>query len=163
MLHGRFGESSGRPYVWARVFIPRLGLVGNVSFIFDTGALLIRLRECAAGRRILPFRVIRIMEKTARSCRMRDGGGPGRKRRPAKGKLSERCRLDRSCGRPRRAGRGYLFAEGLRERGQLRAICSLPERGRKGALQSTGKGKKTGAVERAGAGDAHGGGGRNRC
>lgn len=38
MLHGRFGESSGRPYVSARVFIPRLGLAGNVSFIFDTGA-----------------------------------------------------------------------------------------------------------------------------
>ena len=38
MLQGRFGESSGRPYVSARVFIPRLGLAGNVSFIFDTGA-----------------------------------------------------------------------------------------------------------------------------
>ena len=38
MLRGRFGESSGRPYVSARVFIPRLGLAGNVSFIFDTGA-----------------------------------------------------------------------------------------------------------------------------
>ena len=38
MLHGRFGESSGRPYVSARVFIPRLGPAGNVSFIFDTGA-----------------------------------------------------------------------------------------------------------------------------
>ena len=38
MLHGRFGESSGRPYVAARVVIPRLGLAGNVSFLFDTGA-----------------------------------------------------------------------------------------------------------------------------
>ena len=38
MLRGRFGESSGRPYVSARVFVPRLGLAGNVSFIFDTGA-----------------------------------------------------------------------------------------------------------------------------
>ena len=38
MLHGRFGESSGRPYISARVFIPRLGLAGTVSFIFDTGA-----------------------------------------------------------------------------------------------------------------------------
>ena len=38
MLRGRFGESSGRPYVSARVFIPRLALAGNVSFIFDTGA-----------------------------------------------------------------------------------------------------------------------------
>ncbi len=38
MLRGRFGESSGRPYVSGRVYIPRLGLAGNVSFIFDTGA-----------------------------------------------------------------------------------------------------------------------------
>ena len=38
MLRDRFGESSGRPYVPARVFLPRLGLAGNVSFIFDTGA-----------------------------------------------------------------------------------------------------------------------------
>ena len=38
MLRGRFGESSGRPYVSARVFLPRPGLAGNVSFISDTGA-----------------------------------------------------------------------------------------------------------------------------
>ncbi len=38
MLEGRFGESSGRPYISARLFFPRLGLAGDVSFIFDTGA-----------------------------------------------------------------------------------------------------------------------------
>ena len=38
MLSGRFGESSGRPYVSARVYIPKFGKAGNVSFIFDTGA-----------------------------------------------------------------------------------------------------------------------------
>lgn len=38
MLYGRFGNSSGRPYLSARVFIPRFGASGNVSFIFDTGA-----------------------------------------------------------------------------------------------------------------------------
>ena len=38
MLYGRFGESSGRPYFAAWVAIPRLGIAGSVSFIFDTGA-----------------------------------------------------------------------------------------------------------------------------
>ena len=38
MLFGRFGKTSGRPYISAWVSIPRLGLAGNVSFIFDTGA-----------------------------------------------------------------------------------------------------------------------------
>ncbi len=38
MLSGRFGESSGRPYMSARVHIPKFDLAGNVSFIFDTGA-----------------------------------------------------------------------------------------------------------------------------
>ncbi len=38
MLQGRFGKTSGRPYIAARVLIPRLGLAGNVSFVFDTGA-----------------------------------------------------------------------------------------------------------------------------
>ena len=38
MLVGRFGNSSGRPYISARVAIPSLGLVGSVSFLIDTGA-----------------------------------------------------------------------------------------------------------------------------
>ncbi len=38
MLRGRFGESSGRPYFTARVYIPNFEVAGNVSFIFDTGA-----------------------------------------------------------------------------------------------------------------------------
>ena len=38
MLRGRFGDSSGRPYIEGHVLLPRLGKKGNVSFIFDTGA-----------------------------------------------------------------------------------------------------------------------------
>ena len=38
MLQGRFGDTSGRPYMSGRVIVPRLNVAGNVSFIFDTGA-----------------------------------------------------------------------------------------------------------------------------
>lgn len=38
MLRGRFGATSGRPYMEGLVLLPRLGWSGNVSFIFDTGA-----------------------------------------------------------------------------------------------------------------------------
>ena len=38
MLKGRFGDTSGRPYIEARVFLPRLKVRGNLSFILDTGA-----------------------------------------------------------------------------------------------------------------------------
>ena len=38
MLQGRFGNTSGRPYIEARVAFPRLNIAGDISFIFDTGA-----------------------------------------------------------------------------------------------------------------------------
>jgi hypothetical protein len=38
MLEGRFGNTSGAPYIEARVAFPRLGLRGLVSFLVDTGA-----------------------------------------------------------------------------------------------------------------------------
>ena len=38
MVRGRFGDTSGRPYMEGHVLLPRLGKRGNVSFIFDTGA-----------------------------------------------------------------------------------------------------------------------------
>jgi hypothetical protein len=38
MLEGRFGNTSGAPYLEARVSIPRLSLRGLVSFLVDTGA-----------------------------------------------------------------------------------------------------------------------------
>ena len=38
MLEGRFGNTSGAPYLEARVSFPRLSLRGLVSFLVDTGA-----------------------------------------------------------------------------------------------------------------------------
>jgi hypothetical protein len=38
MLEGRFGDTTGAPYLEARVFFPRLKLRGLVSFLVDTGA-----------------------------------------------------------------------------------------------------------------------------
>ena len=38
MIEGRFGNTSGRPYVEGRIFFPRFGLRGDVSFLVDTGA-----------------------------------------------------------------------------------------------------------------------------
>jgi hypothetical protein len=38
MLEGRFGNTSGAPYMEARVSLPRLRLWGLVSFLVDTGA-----------------------------------------------------------------------------------------------------------------------------
>src|SRR5262245_39152062 len=38
MLEGRFGNTSGAPYMEARISIPRLNLRGLVSFLVDTGA-----------------------------------------------------------------------------------------------------------------------------
>ena len=38
MLQGRFGDTSGRPYLEGRFYIPRLGVQGNISFLVDTGA-----------------------------------------------------------------------------------------------------------------------------
>jgi hypothetical protein len=38
MLEGRFGNTTGAPYLEAHVSFPRLGLRGLVSFLVDTGA-----------------------------------------------------------------------------------------------------------------------------
>lgn len=38
MLQGRFGNTSGAPYLEAHVSFPRLGVRGLVSFLVDTGA-----------------------------------------------------------------------------------------------------------------------------
>jgi predicted aspartyl protease len=38
MITGRFGDTSGRPFVEGRLFLPRLGISGDVSFLLDTGA-----------------------------------------------------------------------------------------------------------------------------
>lgn len=38
MLRGRFGDTTGRPYIEGRLLLPRLGLSADVSFLVDTGA-----------------------------------------------------------------------------------------------------------------------------
>lgn len=37
-LVGRFGNTTGRPYIEGRLYIPRLSVHTNVSFLIDTGA-----------------------------------------------------------------------------------------------------------------------------
>ncbi len=38
MIQGRFGNTTGRPYVNGRLLLPRLQLATNLSFLVDTGA-----------------------------------------------------------------------------------------------------------------------------
>src|SRR3954452_24025110 len=38
MILGRFGNTSGRPYLAAYIVIPGLNVSGSVSFLVDTGA-----------------------------------------------------------------------------------------------------------------------------
>ena len=38
MLRGWFGDTSGRPFLEGRLFIPRLGLRSDISFLVDTGS-----------------------------------------------------------------------------------------------------------------------------
>lgn len=38
MLRGRFGNTSGRPYLEGRLILPRIDAQGDVSFLVDTGA-----------------------------------------------------------------------------------------------------------------------------
>lgn len=38
MLTGRFGDTSGRPYIEGRLILPRLKIRGDISFCVDTGA-----------------------------------------------------------------------------------------------------------------------------
>lgn len=50
MLRGRFGDTSGRPYLEGRLFLPRLKLQGDISFIVDTGAELPRTWDTTRRR-----------------------------------------------------------------------------------------------------------------
>lgn len=38
MLKGRFGDTTGAPYIEGRLLIPRLKIDGYVSFLVDTGS-----------------------------------------------------------------------------------------------------------------------------
>ncbi len=38
MLRGRFGNTSGRPFIEGRLLLPRIGIRSDISFLVDTGA-----------------------------------------------------------------------------------------------------------------------------
>lgn len=38
MIIGRFGDTSGRPFIEGRLILPRLNVRGDISFLLDTGA-----------------------------------------------------------------------------------------------------------------------------
>lgn len=38
MLRGRYGDTSGRPYIEGRLILPGLKISGDISFLIDTGA-----------------------------------------------------------------------------------------------------------------------------
>jgi hypothetical protein len=37
-VRGRFGDTSGRPYIEGRLIIPRLNITTDISFLIDTGS-----------------------------------------------------------------------------------------------------------------------------
>src|SRR5437870_2566243 len=55
MLIGRFGAISGRPYMEGRLYLPRLGIQGSISFLLDTGADYSMLMPADAVRLGVPF------------------------------------------------------------------------------------------------------------
>ncbi len=38
MLRGRFGDTSRRPFLEGKIYLPRLNIESNISFLVDTGA-----------------------------------------------------------------------------------------------------------------------------
>lgn len=55
MLKGRFGDTSGRPYMEGRLYFPRLKIQGDISFLLDTGADSSMLMPADAIRIGIPF------------------------------------------------------------------------------------------------------------
>jgi len=55
MLAGRFGDTTGRPYIEAFVWIPSLRIMGAVSFLVDTGADSTVLMQLDAARLRVDF------------------------------------------------------------------------------------------------------------
>lgn len=62
MLRGRFGNTSGRPYIEGRLVIPRLDLRGDFSFLVDTGAD--RTYLMPGDARVLGIDYSRLAERT---------------------------------------------------------------------------------------------------
>ena len=59
MLEGRFGDTTGAPYLEARVFFPRLKLRGLVSFLVDTGATVTVLMPADSRKLEIDFTSLR--------------------------------------------------------------------------------------------------------
>ena len=55
MLRGRFGDTSGRPYLEGRLILPRLNIQCHVSFLVDTGADLCLLLPSDSVRMNIDF------------------------------------------------------------------------------------------------------------
>ena len=55
MITGRFGDTSGRPFIEGRLYLPRLNLSADVSFLLDTGADSSILMPGDANRMGVPF------------------------------------------------------------------------------------------------------------
>lgn len=55
MLQGRFGDTSGRPYMEVRLALPRLKISGDISLLFDTGADSSLLMPIDSGRLGIDF------------------------------------------------------------------------------------------------------------
>ena len=59
MIIGRFGSTTGRPYMKGRLYLPRLGISGRVSFLVDTGADQSMLMPADAIRLRVPYDQLR--------------------------------------------------------------------------------------------------------
>lgn len=55
MIAGRFGDTSGRPYIEGRLYLPRFNLSADISFLLDTGADRSILMPGDAKKIALPF------------------------------------------------------------------------------------------------------------
>jgi hypothetical protein len=57
-LSGRYGDTTGRPYLAGRIHLPRFGIVADLSFIVDTGADRTHLMPGDGERMGLDYRLL---------------------------------------------------------------------------------------------------------
>lgn len=58
MIIGRFGDTTGRPFIEGRLILPRLNIQGNISFLMDTGADCSMVMPSDAKRLAIPFKML---------------------------------------------------------------------------------------------------------
>lgn len=58
MLTGRFGETTGRPYLEGRLYIPSQSINLNISFVVDTGADITLLMPSDGRRTTLDYSLL---------------------------------------------------------------------------------------------------------